>query len=61
VIYFLFLFFAASRLIDHLQWFWAVVLITMGFALIDWLFRRALLLPSADKEIQRLAEPGPGE
>jgi hypothetical protein len=54
VIYFLFLFFVASRLIDRLQWFWAVVSITAGFAVIDWLFRRLLLLPAADKEIQRL-------
>ena len=56
VTYFLFLFFVASRLIDRLQWFWAVILITAIFAVIDWLCRRLLMLHAADKEIQRLAE-----
>lgn len=58
VIYFLFLFFLGSVLMERLHWFWAVISITAGISLIDWVLRRAFILPAADREIQKLAEEG---
>ena len=55
-LYFVFFYFGADVMLDHLPKFWVVVLIVLGIAIIDWTLRRLWLLPAAELEIQRKAE-----